>query len=112
QEHRRSLADHQDRHDIFHLPVAQGQNVWVVGWAFDAMIPALVVVVPVLIVLEIGLVVLIVVGNQIRQRKAVMGGDEVDRGNRPPVFIQVGRAENSLRYLADFIFIALDEAAN
>ena len=43
-----------------------------------AVVMAAIVVVAVVVVLAIGIIVLLVIGDQIVQREAVMGGDEVD----------------------------------
>ena len=66
----------------------------VVGLALDAAVPGAVVVGAVAVVLAVGLVVLVVVGDEVAQREAVMGGDEVDRGVRRTavVGVQVARA--------------------
>ena len=49
---------------------------------------------PVVVVLAVGLVVFLVVGDQVPQRETVVRGDEVDRGHRPPggVLVEIGRA--------------------
>jgi hypothetical protein len=48
------------------------------GLALGAAIPGEVVVGAVAVVLAVGLVVLAVVGDEIGEREAVVGGDEVD----------------------------------
>ena len=62
--------------------VAGTVDVRIVGGAFHAGVPAVVVVVAVAVVLAVGLVVLLVVGDQVVQREAVVRGDEVDAGLR------------------------------
>ena len=52
--------------------------VGVVGRPFGAAVPRAVVGVAVLVVFAVRLVVLVVVGNEIVQREAVVGGDEID----------------------------------
>ena len=54
----------------------------VVGRALDAVVPRAVVALAVVVVLAVGLVVLLVVGHEVAQREAVVGGDEVDAGER------------------------------
>ncbi len=53
---------------------------WIVGRTFDAVIPRIVVVGAVLVVFAVRLVVLFVVADNIVQREAVMGRDEIDAG--------------------------------
>ena len=66
------------REKIPDLPAAQLLHGRVVGRAFDATIPAAVVVRAVAVVLAIGLIVLDVVGDEVIEREAVVAGDEVD----------------------------------
>ena len=56
----------------------------VVGRALDAEVQRLVVVLAVAVVLAVGLVVLVLVADQVGQREAVVGGHEVDAGVRQP----------------------------
>ncbi len=86
----------------------------VVGRPFDAAVPRQVVVVAVAVVLAVGLVVLLVVGNQVLQREAVVRGDEVDAGMRPPArpSVQVLRAGEALRQVAHHAIVALPVAAH
>ena len=60
------------------LALAQRLDLGVAGGPFNAVIPAVVVVVPVPVVFAIGQVVLPVVLHQIRQGEAVVGGEEID----------------------------------
>ncbi len=57
----------------------------------------------VLAVLPVGVVVLLVVADQVPQREAVVGHHEVDRGRRPPVGVrvEVGRAGDPGRELTE-----------
>ena len=59
----------------------------IVGRALDAAVPGLVVVVAVAVVLAVRLVVLVVVGDQVVQREAVVRGDEVDARVRPAAVV-------------------------
>ena len=58
--------------------LAKGLDGRVVGVAFDAAIPAEIVVDAVAVLLAVGLIVFCVVGDQIVEREAVVAGDEVD----------------------------------
>src|SRR4029077_17967105 len=71
------------------LPGAQGQDGRFVGGAFDAAVPGPVVVAAIPVVLAVGLVVLVIAGDQVLQRGAVVCGDEVDRGHRAPAVLLV-----------------------
>ena len=59
-------------------------------------------VLAVAVLLAVGLVVLLVVGDQVAQREAVVGGDEVDAGVRPPAgaLVEVGAAGEARAELA------------
>ena len=92
-DHRYALGEQQRRHEVAPLPGPQREDLRVVGRPFDTAVPRAVVVLAVAVVLGVGLVVLLVVGDQVRQREAVVAGDEVDAGDRPAavVLVQVGR---------------------
>src|ERR1017187_3720793 len=75
----------------------------IVGRAFIAAIVAVVLAGAVAVVFAIGLVVLFVVTEQIRQREAVMHGDVIDAGARRAAVVveQVGRAGHAAGHFAD-----------
>src|SRR5690606_36271855 len=62
------------------LAFSQGQDGGVVGRSFRAAVPGAVVGMPVPVVFAVGLVVFVVIGNQVVQRKAVMRGNEIHAG--------------------------------
>ena len=80
QNQRQALRQQQARELVFPKLAAQRDDRRVVGRAFMAAIVAVVVVGAVAIVFAVGLVVLLVVAEQIRQREAVMHGDMIDAG--------------------------------
>ena len=82
EQHRRALGEDQRGEEVAALALAGGHDGGVVGRPLDAHVPGAVVVRPVLVVLEVGLVVLLVVGDEVVEREAVVGGDEVDRRER------------------------------
>lgn len=92
-DHRHALRQQQRGQEIALLAGPQGVDLLVVGRSLGAAVPGPVVALAVVVVLAVGLVVLLVVGHQVTQREPVVGGDEVDRGDRPApgVFVQVGR---------------------
>src|SRR6476646_4064720 len=71
------------------LPSAQREHVGIAGWPLSSAVPRAVVVGAVAVVLCVGLVVLVVVGDQVGQREAVVHGDEVDRRGGSAAFIGV-----------------------
>ncbi len=77
-DHGNALGDHDRGHEVPHLPGPQLANLWVVGLSFDAAVPAKVVIGAVAVLLAVGLVVLLVVADEIREGEAVVRGDEVD----------------------------------
>ena len=85
----------------------------IVGLALDAVVPGPVVVGPVAVALLVGLVVLLVVGDEVAQREAVVGGDEVDRRERVAavVLVEVAGAGEPVRELAD-VRLAAPEVAH
>jgi hypothetical protein len=74
-----ALREQQGGEEIPLLLRAQRQDGRVLRLALRAAVPGAVVALAVLVVLAVGLVVLLVVGDQIAQREAVVGGDEVER---------------------------------
>jgi hypothetical protein len=97
QQHRHALAEQQRREEVALLPRPQRQHGGVVGVALDAAVPRPVVVGAVAAVLAVGVVVLLVVRDEVAQREAVVGGDEVDGCHRAAagVLVQVGRPGQS-----------------
>ena len=113
-DHRDAGRQAQRGQQVRGLLAAQGHDLGVVGLALDAAVPGPVVVGAVAVVLAVGLVVLVVVGDQVAQREAVVGGDEVDRGVRraPVVGVQVGGARQPGRHLADAAGLQPPEVAH
>src|SRR5262249_49428965 len=108
QQHRHALAPQQRRQHVARLAGAQGPDLGIVGRAFDAAVPAFVVAGSVLTVLAIGLVVRPVVADQVGQGGAVLGGDEIDAGPRPPAVMveAVGGAAEPRRQVAHLARVA------
>src|SRR5215469_415811 len=80
EQHWCSLRQQQGGEEIPHLASPQRAHLFVLGRALDSTIPRTVVGVPIPIFLAVRLVVTIVVGDEVIEREAVMGGDEVDAG--------------------------------
>ena len=89
-----------ERKEVLDLAVAQRLDAGSSVGPFHAAIPAQVVVGAVAVVLAVGLVVLVVVRDQIVQREPVMAGDEVDALFRPraPRARRVGAAQEPRRH--------------
>src|SRR5205823_11369371 len=91
-----------------------GDDVLVVAVALDAEVPRPVVRVAVLVPLAVGLVVLVVVGDEVAQREAVVAGDEVDRriGPAAVVLVEIARAGQAVAQLRDAGLGATPEVAD
>src|SRR4029453_11656535 len=82
--HRYALRKEQGRQEVAHLPPAPGEDVPVFTRPLLAAVPRTVVAFAVAVLFAICVVALLVVGNEIAQREAIVRGDEVDAGVRPP----------------------------
>ncbi len=80
QDHRHALGKQQRGQEVALLTLAQGQHRRVVCRAFGAAVPGSIVRLAVAVVVAVGLVVLVVVADEVSEREAVVGGDEVDAG--------------------------------
>src|SRR5690606_29923693 len=78
---------------------------------FDAVVPREVIVAAVAIVLVVVLVVLLVVGHQILEGEAVVGGDEVHRAERPATALveQVTRGRQAGGEIGELAVVAFPE---
>jgi hypothetical protein len=83
-DHRHALGKEQRGQQIPALAGSQIEDPGIVGWSLDAAVPGAVLIVAVAVVLEVGLVVLLVVGDEVVECDAVVRGDEVDRRQRAP----------------------------
>ena len=103
EEHRDALRQHERHEEVALLAGAQRVDLRIVGRALGAAVPGPVVVGPVAVVLLVRLVVLLVVGDEVGEREAVVGGDEVDRRERvaPVGLVQVAGAGKARREVAD-----------
>src|SRR5208282_3481324 len=89
EQHRDSLRQQQRGQEVALLPGPQREHGLVVGGTFGAAVPGPVVIAAVPAVLAVGLVVLVVVGDQVGQGEAVVAGDEVHRGDGAPAVLLV-----------------------
>ena len=75
-----ALGEQQGRHDVLDLAQSHRIDLRIVRRASGATIPRAVVAAAVVVVLAVRLVVLVVVGDEVVEREAVMRGDEVNAG--------------------------------
>ena len=112
-DHGHALADQQGGQEVAALAGAQRHDLGVVGLPLDTAVPRAVVRVAVVVVLAVGLVVLLVVGDEVTQREAVVGRDEVHgrAGAAPVPLVEVGRAGQAGGELAEGAGLAAPEVA-
>ena len=112
QQHGNALAGQQDRERVLHLGHPQPEHSRVGRVALGPRVPAVVVVAAVAVALAVGVVVLVVIGGEVVQGEAVVGGDEVHRGPAAAAPVQVRRARDPGGDLADGSRLALDVLAH
>ena len=82
EQHRDALREEQRGEEVALLARAELEHLGVVGRALGAAVPRAVVALAVGAALAVGLVVLLVVGDEVVEREAVVRGDEVDARGR------------------------------
>src|SRR5581483_2442189 len=89
-------------------------NFGVVGRTFNTVVPREVVGMTVAVILPVGLVVLVVVRDEVVQGVAVVRGDEIHAcpGFAPALVEEVGRAGDAAREIRHLAFIAFPERAH
>ncbi len=114
QQHRRPLRQQQRGQQIAHLPRTQRKDRRIIGVSLHAVVAGEVVRVAVTVVLAVGLVVAIVVADQIVQGESIMRRHQIDAGRRSPavVFEQVGRASEARGKLRQLPAIATPQRAH
>ena len=95
------------------LAAPKSVDLRIFGGTFGAAVPRPVIVVAVLVVFPIGLIVFIVVGDQIRQGISVMRGDEIDTrlGPFPVPLIEVRGTGQPISHFPGLAFVAFPIAA-
>ena len=113
QQHRHAAGQQQGAQQVALLAAPQRQHLRVGRWTFHAVVPAVVVVFAIAVVLAVGQVVFAVVGHQIRQGEAVVGGDQVHRESQGHRFVvvQIRTALEPLGQRPGAVLITLPEAA-
>jgi len=77
QEHGKAERKHRDGYEILHLAGSESLNFSIRGWALDTTVPTPIVIATVTVFLTIGIVMLLVVRDQVIQRKSIVTGNEV-----------------------------------
>ena len=97
--------------EILDLAVAQRLDRRIVGGSLHAAVPAQIVIGTVAVVLAIGLVVLVVVRDQVVEGKAVMAGHEIDAllGFALLVTVNVGAAQDPCGHAGHRAVVASQE---
>src|SRR5690606_18442985 len=110
----RAVRKQQRRQQVALLALANRDDALVLGRAFGAVVEGQVVAVAVLVLLPVRLIVLLVVGNEIGEGEAVMGGQEVDAGPGPAaaLVVDVARPGDARREIADDALLALPIGAD
>jgi hypothetical protein len=99
EQHRHALREKQRREQVALLPLAELQDLRIVGLAFGAAVPRAVVALAVAVLFAVHLVVLLVVRDEIAEREAVVRGHEVHARDRPPRVgaVEIGAAGEAVR---------------
>src|SRR5262249_43654709 len=113
-DHRRALRQEQSRQEIAPLATAQRVDALVVGGALDAEAHRVLVIAAVAVGLAVGLVVLVLVRNEMVEREPVVGGDEVDAGGRAAAarLVEVAAAGEAIADFAGFAAVAAPQSAH
>src|ERR1700751_4066243 len=77
QEHGKAKREHGDGHEILDLAGSESLNFSIRGWTLDTTVPAPIFIAAVTVFLTIGIVMLLVVRDQVIQRKTIVTGNEV-----------------------------------
>src|SRR5262245_11767640 len=78
EQHWHTLADHQRGQKVLDLPDAEIIDLLALGWTLDAVVIAVVVIVAVAVPFAVGLIVFLLVADEIVQRETIVRRDEVD----------------------------------
>src|SRR5690348_16521763 len=77
QEHGKAKRKHGYGHEVLHLAGSESLNFGIRGWTLDTAVPAPIVIAAVAVFLTIGIVMLLVVRDQVIQCKSIVTRDEV-----------------------------------
>jgi len=88
-EHRQTKREQCGRQEILDLTVSKFLNIRIIGRAFDAAVPASIVVPAIAVVFAIWLVILMVIGNQVIKCESIMTGHKIYALFRLTFFVAV-----------------------
>src|SRR5271165_6773795 len=111
QEHGDALGEHQRDHEIALLALAKFENDRVVGRSLGSAVPAIVAARAVAVLLAVGIIMLVIVGDKVLERETVVAGDEVDAGGRgaPGLLVEIAGAGQPSGELRDRTTVTLPE---
>lgn len=94
QEHRNALAQQESRQEVSELSGPFSLDGLAGRRAFDSVVQAVVVVLPIAVVFTIGFIVFGLVADQVVERESIVTGDKIDaaRGASSGGFIEIGRS--------------------
>src|SRR5699024_9582364 len=84
-----ALRQQQGSKEVALLATSQLQDNFIISGAFHTVIPRTVMGFSVAAIFTIGLIVLVVIRDQVAQCKTVMGSDEVNRSRGAPAIIGI-----------------------
>src|SRR5207247_396042 len=113
EDHRRAQGEEERREHVALLPPAQPSDQRVLGGPLRPAVPRRVVVRAVAVVLAVGLVVLLLVGDEVLQREAVVARDEVDALVRlsPVVLVEIAAPREAIAEVTGVAAVASPERA-
>src|SRR6478672_7547271 len=91
-DHGHALRKEQSREHVAHLLTTELENLRVFGRTFFAVVPGMIIVIAIAILFSVGLVMLLVVTDEVVKGETVVRGDEIDARIEaaPAVLIKVG----------------------
>src|SRR5690606_19204661 len=112
--HWNALRKRKGRQEVLAHSVSNAQHPGCIGFSLVSPVPAVVVVRPISIVLTVGQVVLLLVADQVIQRKSVVTGDEVDARVRASIvgMKDVAGAGKTRSQLGNLSFVSAPKAAH
>src|SRR5439155_25411962 len=111
--HGHTQGERRHGQEVLHLAIPQLLDGGVLGRAFRAAIPALVIIGAVAIVFAVCLIVFVVVGDEVVERETIVTRHEVDTLLRLALLVPVdlGAADNAVRDAAQRSWFAAEEIA-
>src|SRR3974390_578395 len=97
--HRDTQREDRDDQEVLDLAIAQSFHLGVLGWTFNAAVPAAIVVSAVAIAFAVRVIVLRVVADEIVESEAIVAGYEIDALLRLALLMSIdfGTAKDAVR---------------